>query len=82
MFGHLALGTPAVLRTFTEFHLDSLHFRGDGLEAVLVLLLAFQRFVECALLFADLKKKRDITKYSPAPYLLDYDISFLTALPL
>lgn len=66
----------------TEFHLDSLHFCGDGLEGVLVLLLAFQSFVECALLFTDLKKKGDITKCSLAPYLPDYDISFLTALPL
>ena len=65
MFGHLALGTPALLQTLTEFHLDGLHFRGDGLEGVLVFLLAFQGFIECALLLADLKKKRDITKRFP-----------------
>lgn len=70
-----------MLETLAEFHLDGFHFRGDGLQGVLVLLLALQRFIERALLFADLKQKRDITKCSPAPYLLDYDTSFLTAFP-
>lgn len=64
MLRHLALWTPAVLQTLTEFHLDGLHFCGDGLEGVLVLLLPFQSFIESALLFTDLKKKRILPNVS------------------
>lgn len=71
MLSHLALWTPARLQILTEFQLDGLHLRGDGLEGILVPLLALQSFVECALLLADLEQKRDITKRSLAPYLPD-----------
>lgn len=82
MFSHLAFWTPAGLWALTEFQLNGLHLRRDGLEGVLVLLLAFQSFIECALLLTDLHQKRDVTKYFPGPYLSDYNISFFSALPL
>lgn len=82
MLSHLALWTPARLQILTEFQLDGLHLRGDGLQGVLVPLLAFQSLIERALLFTDLKQKRDITKRFLALYLLGYDTAFLTAFPL
>lgn len=64
MFSHLAFWTPAVLQALTEFHLDGLHLRGDGLEGVLVLLLTLQSFIESTLLFTDLEKNRILVNVS------------------
>lgn len=61
MFGHLAFRTPAGLEALTKLHLNGLHFCRDGLERVLVPLLAFQSLIQRALLFTDLNKKRDLT---------------------
>lgn len=61
MLCHLAFWTPAGLEALTQLDLHGLHFGRDGLERVLVLLLAFQSFVESPLFLADLNEKRDLT---------------------
>lgn len=61
MLSHLAFWTPAGLEALTQLHLHGLHFGRDGLERVLVLLLAFQSFIESPLFLTDLNKKRDLT---------------------
>ena len=61
MFGHLAFWTPAGLEAFSQLHLHGLHFGRDGLERVLVLLLALQSLVESPLFLTDLNEKRDLT---------------------
>lgn len=61
MLSHLAFWTPARLEALAQLHLHGLHFGGDGLESVLIPLLAFQSFVERPLLFTDLNKKEDLT---------------------
>lgn len=61
MLSHLAFWTPARLEALAQLHLHGLHLGRDGLEGVLVLLLAFQSFVESPLFFTDLKEKGDLT---------------------
>lgn len=62
MLSHLALWTPARLQVLAELQLNGLHFCGVGLQGVLVLLLSLQSFIQGALLFTDLKKKRGLTE--------------------
>lgn len=77
MLSHLAFWTPAGLQALAQLRLHGLHFGRDRLERVLVLLLAFQGFVEGPLLFADLNKKGDLT--NGFPLLISQVVTFLSS---
>lgn len=55
---HLALGTLVRLQALTERSLNRLHFSGNGLEGLLIMLLPLQGFIQTLLLLADLRSER------------------------
>lgn len=61
MLSHLAFWAPAGLEALAQLCLHGLHFGRNGLERVLVLLLAFQSFIESPLFLTDLYEKGDLT---------------------
>lgn len=81
MLSHLAFWAPAGLEALTQLCLHGLHFGGNGLEGVLVLLLAFQSFVESPLFLTDLCEKGDLTNGFLLLILQVVTFLFLTALP-
>lgn len=56
---HLALGTLVRLQALTERTLNRLHFSGNGLEGLLIMLLPLQSFIQTLLLLTDLGSGRN-----------------------
>lgn len=52
---HLALGALVGLQALTECSFDGLHFGGDGLKGLLIMLLPLQSLIQTLLLFTDLR---------------------------